>query len=105
MTTPAQLRQQARDLRSAARVMETKAGVLPDSVKDVLTHYPHSREGVWYGTAATDFYDGLDEASTDLDNLATDLRGYASDCRVRATRLDEEASELAAELARQAEED
>lgn len=104
MTTPQQLRNQADDLREVARTIRQQAAALDDDVQGVLDHYPDTREGVWVGPAAEEFYSQLRAALANLRDLRTDVRGYATDCVNRAVELDHEADALEVELAAQRQE-
>ena len=75
MTDPARLRAQAEDLRDAARTLRAKAPALDDDTHGVLTHYPHTSDGVWWGQAADEFYALVQGARTSLRELA----GFAPD--------------------------
>lgn len=91
MPTPSQLRAQAQDLRDAARTLRNKAPLLDDDTDGVLTHYPHSTDGVWWGPAADDFYEMVRGSRTSLRELATDVQSYATSCDTRAEELETEA--------------
>ena len=99
MTNPARLRAQAEDLRDAARTLRTKAPQLDDDTHGVLTHYPHTSDGVWWGQAADEFYALVQGARTSLRELADDVQGYAARCDTRATELEDEADRLEREQA------
>lgn len=93
MTTPEQKRERARLLREVATTISTKAWQLDDDLDTLLKEYPHSESGVWWGPAATEFYDGVEDVRTDVRTLRTDVLGYARDCRNRARELDDLADE------------
>lgn len=93
MTTPEQKRARAAELREVARTISDKAWLLDDDLDSLLRHYPHRSDGVWWGPAATDFYDGVRDVRTDVRNLRADVLGYASSCRQKATELEELADE------------
>lgn len=93
MTTPEQKRARAQVLREVATTISTKAWLLDDDLDSLLRHYPHRSDGVWWGPAATDFYDGVRDVRTDVRHLRTDILGYASRCRTRATELETLADE------------
>lgn len=98
MTTPAQLRARATTLREVASSIRTKAGALSDDLDNTIEAYPHGRDGVWYGTAATQLYDSLETSQGDLGNLQTDVEGYAERCETEASNLDADADTLQAQL-------
>lgn len=99
MTTPAQKRARAEELREVARTISTKAWQLDDDLDTLLERYPHRSDGVWWGPSATDFYEGVRQVRTDARTLRQDVLDYAARCRTRATELDEEADVQEAELA------
>lgn len=98
MTTPAVLRARATTLREVARTIRTKAGDLREDLDNTVEAYPHSRDGVWYGTAATELYDSIETLQSDLDNLKTDVEGYAARCETEAAALEADADILQAQL-------
>ena len=77
MTTPEQKRERARLLREVASTISTKAWQLDDDLDTLLKEYPHSESGVWWGPAATEFYDGVEDVRTEVRTLRTDVLGYA----------------------------
>ena len=91
MPSPSQLRAQAQDLRDAARTLRAKAPLLDDDADGVITHYPHSSDGVWWGPASDEFYELVRGARTSLRELGGDVRSYATRCDTRADELDVEA--------------
>lgn len=93
MTTPEQKRDRAQELREVARTISEKAWLLDDDLDALLRHYPHLSDGVWWGPAATDFYDGVRDVRTAVRDLRTDVLGYATRCRQKATELEELADE------------
>ncbi|WP_010145926.1 hypothetical protein [Serinicoccus profundi] len=101
MPTPSELRDRAETLRDVARTMRTKAPLLDDDTSGVLTHYPHARDGVWWGSAATEFYDQVTQARGRLRTAAEDVVDYAGRCETRAEELDDEADRLELEQAGQ----
>jgi hypothetical protein len=101
VTTPEQLRNQADRLREVARTIRQHAAALDDDPQGVLDNYPDTRDGVWVGPAADEFYRQLRGVLTNLRNLRTDVQGYATECTNRAAELDREADELEAQLAAQ----
>ncbi|MDH2412722.1 hypothetical protein [Nocardioides sp. CER19] len=104
MTSPDELRRQARKkradadlLRETAGQLRTKGGALDDGTREVLSHYPHQQTGVWVGPAADTFYGELTTVSTNLGTLGTDVTGYAGACERKAGALDDEADDLEAQ--------
>jgi hypothetical protein len=103
VTTPAQKRARAEVLREVARTISSKAWQLDDDLDTLLRRYPHRSDGVWWGPAATEFYDAVGDVRTDVRALRSDVLAYAGDCRVRATELENLADAQEAELLREAE--
>lgn len=101
MTTPEEKRARARLLREVATTISTKAWQLDDDLDTLLRRYPHRSDGVWWGPAATDFYDGVKDVRTDVRSLRSDVLAYAADCRTRAAQLETLADTQEAELLEQ----
>ncbi|WP_122262055.1 hypothetical protein [Ornithinimicrobium cerasi] len=98
MTTPEEKRARARLLREVATTISTKAWQLDDDLDTLLRRYPHRTDGVWWGPAATEFYDAAKDVRTDVRALRADVLGYAGDCRARASTLEDLADAQEAEL-------
>lgn len=91
MTTPEQKRERARQLREVARTISDKAELLDDDIDTLLERYPENPDGVWWGTSAAEFYDGVRDVRRDVRTLRTDVLDYAQDCRERAQDLEDQA--------------
>ena len=91
MTTAEEKRRRAGLMREVAGTITTKGGLLDDDLDTLLQRYPESPDGVWWGSAATDFYDGVRDVRREVRTLRDDVLDYAERCRTRARELEDEA--------------
>lgn len=96
MADPEVLREQARQLRSAATRIRAQGYALDDDVRTIQERYPLPSETLWKSPHATRFAEELVTAKEDLVQVGLDVDRFADDCEAEALSRDQEADDLEA---------
>jgi len=97
MSDPSTLREQARELRSAARAVREQGWALDDDLRTLRTRYPLPSATLWQGPHAKRYVDELARAQATLTQIARDAEAYADDCEDEARRRARRADEIEAQ--------
>lgn len=91
MTSAAQMRARANELRDLASSLRSHAAALPD----LMSRIDHARRpGLWAGSALDALNDSIQSWFDSTDDASTQLEGIAGRCDTEAERLDSNADAL-----------
>ena len=96
MSTPASLRADARELRSAASTIRGQAATLGSRIPEVRRHYALPDQALWVGPNADTYAQGLTAAASDVDSVVGDADDYSTACESKAAALERQADQLEA---------